>query len=70
MQALAAAGITPDSSKTYTASQIQSALNSISNATTVHLGCQSGVLNEVWYFYNVQGNVIDGQYENTNSRKS
>lgn len=69
IQALAAAGITPDSSKSYTLSQIQSALSQVTHGTTVYLGCSSGALNEVWYFFNVQGNVIDGQYKATNSRK-
>lgn len=69
IQALAAAGITPDSSRTYTLSQMQSALSQVSNGTTVYLGCQSGTLNEVWYFFNVRGNVIDGQYKATKSRK-
>ncbi|KAJ5333076.1 Ribonuclease T2 [Penicillium brevicompactum] len=61
-QALADAGITPSTSKTYTLSEIQSALTSLHGAS-VYLGCSSGKLNQVWYFYNVQGNAIDGSYK-------
>lgn len=63
VQALAAAGIMPDTSTTYTSSQIQSALSQVHGGVQVYLGCDSGVLNEVWYFFNVRGNVIDGQYQ-------
>ena len=31
----------------------------------VYLGCTSGKLNQVWYFYNVRGNAISGEYEAT-----
>lgn len=67
-QALAAAGITPDSSKTYTSSEIQSALTKLHGAQ-VYLGCHDGALNEVWYFFNVRGNVIDGQYQAATPRE-
>ncbi|CEO59498.1 hypothetical protein PMG11_04173 [Penicillium brasilianum] len=62
-KALSDAGITPSSSKTYTQKQIQAALTSLHDGASVYLGCSSGKLNQVWYFYNVAGNAIDGQYE-------
>ncbi|KAJ5382235.1 hypothetical protein N7517_000146 [Penicillium concentricum] len=61
-KALAAAGITPSTSKTYTLAAIQAALTKLHGAK-VYLGCSSSKLNEVWYFYNVKGNAIDGTYE-------
>jgi hypothetical protein len=69
VQALAAAGITPDSSKTYTLSEIQAALTSLHGGASVYLGCSSGSLNQVWYFFNVAGNAIDGQYQAVDTRK-
>lgn len=35
----------------------------------VYLGCSRGRLNQVWYFYNVQGNAIDGSYKAVETRK-
>lgn len=67
-QALSAAGITPSTSKTYTLSAIQKALTTLHGAS-VYLGCSSGKLNEVWYFYNVKGNAIDGTYKAVDTRK-
>lgn len=67
-QALAAAGITPSTSKTYTLSAIQAALTKMHGAS-VYLGCSSGKLNQVWYFFNVQGNAIDGSYKAVKTRK-
>ncbi|KAJ5490776.1 Ribonuclease T2 [Penicillium diatomitis] len=62
-KALADAGITPDDSQTYALSDIQAALTSFHGGASVHLGCSSGKLNQVWYFFNVAGNAIDGKYE-------
>ncbi|KAJ5779997.1 hypothetical protein N7457_005157 [Penicillium paradoxum] len=61
-QALADAGITPSNSVTYTSKEIQAALTKMHGAE-VYLGCSSGKLNQVWYFYNVQGNAVDGTYK-------
>ena len=60
---LNAAGITPSSTATYTTAQIQSALSKNRDGHQVYLGCQSGALNEVWYFFNVQGSVQTGTFE-------
>lgn len=69
VQALSDAGITPSSSKTYTLSAIQAALTNLHDGASVYLGCSSGVLNEVWYFFNVAGNAIGGQYQAVDTRK-
>jgi ribonuclease T2 len=69
-KALSAAGITPSSSKTYTLSDIEAALSKIHDGSQAYVGCDSGSLNQVWYFFNVRGNAIDGQYDATAPRKS
>ena len=33
------------------------------------VSCDSGALNQAWYFYNVKGNAIDGKYEPAEPRK-
>ncbi|KAL5365519.1 ribonuclease T2-like protein [Aspergillus floccosus] len=66
-KALSGAGITPDSSKTYKRSEIESALAKLHGGSTPYLGCKDGALNEVWYFFNVKGNLVDGQYKPTES---
>ncbi|KAJ5100023.1 Ribonuclease T2 [Penicillium argentinense] len=65
-QALSAAGITPDESKTYTSNEIISALSDHHGAK-VYIDCTSGKLNQVWYFFNVRGNAINGQYQPTDT---
>jgi ribonuclease T2 len=62
-QWLADAGITPSSSQTYTTAQIQAALSKNHGGHQVHLGCRSGALNEVWYFFNVLGSLQTGTFE-------
>jgi ribonuclease T2 len=60
-QWLAEAGITPSSSKTYAADDIQAALKA-KHGNEVTIGCKSGVFNEIWYHYNVKGSVIGGEF--------
>ncbi|WPH04335.1 ribonuclease t2-like protein [Acrodontium crateriforme] len=60
-QWLSDAGITPSSSKTYTLSQIQTALSK-QHGGQVYIGCASGALDEIWYFYNVKGSVQTGTF--------
>lgn len=60
-KALAAAGITPSSSKTYTSAEIQAALTKVTGYEVV-LGCSSGKLNQAWYSYNVKGSVQTGEF--------
>lgn len=59
---LAAAGITPSTSKTYTTAQIQAALQANRPGVSVTLGCSSGKLNEIWYHYDVRGSVQTGEF--------
>jgi ribonuclease T2 len=61
-QWLKAAGIEPSTSKTYTFSAIQSALAVNRPGVQVTLGCKSGVLNEIWYHYDVRGPLQTGQF--------
>ncbi|KAJ5994792.1 Ribonuclease T2 [Penicillium waksmanii] len=65
-KALSDAGITPDESKTYTLSEIQSALSKLHGAE-VYVSCDSGKLNQAWYFFNVGGNAITGKYQATDT---
>lgn len=58
---LSAAGITPSSSKTYTTAAIQAALSK-QHGYNVYLGCSGSTLDEVWYFFNVQGSVQTGTF--------
>lgn len=62
-QWLSDAGITPSSSATYTTAQIQAALSKNHGGKNVYLGCQSGALTEIWYFFNVAGSVQTGNFE-------
>ena len=59
---LAAAGITPSTSKTYTTAQIQAALSAKRPGVSVTLGCKSGVFNEIWYHYDVRGSLQSGEF--------
>ena len=68
-QALANAGIKPSSSKTYEFSDVKNALAKLHDGYEPTVSCRNGALSEVWYFYNVQGNAIDGEYKATDSRK-
>ncbi|KAJ5948334.1 Ribonuclease T2 [Penicillium verhagenii] len=61
-QALSSAGITPDDSKTYELSDIQAALSKLHGGSAPYVGCEDGALNQMYYFFNVAGNAIDGQY--------
>ncbi|KAI0081055.1 RNase Gf29 [Panus rudis PR-1116 ss-1] len=58
---LAQAGITPSTSKTYTLSQITSALKSASGVTPA-LDCSSGAINQISWYFNLKGSLIDGQF--------
>ncbi|KAF2267628.1 ribonuclease T2 [Lojkania enalia] len=59
---LAAAGITPSASKTYSTKEIQDALAAKRPGVKVTLGCKSSTLNEIWYHYDVRGSVQTGEF--------
>ncbi|CAF3499172.1 unnamed protein product [Fusarium graminearum] len=58
---LAEAGIEPSTDKTFTASEIEDALAS-QHGARVTIGCQGSTLSEVWYHFNVQGSIQEGQF--------
>lgn len=59
---LKAAGISPSTSNTYSASDIQGVLSG-KHGADVYLGCtEDGALEEVWYFFNVKGSVQQGEF--------
>ncbi|KAK3671444.1 Ribonuclease T2 precursor (RNase T2) [Recurvomyces mirabilis] len=60
---LSDAGIVPSSRTTYSTAQIQAALAAKHGGRDVYLGCRSGQLNEVWYFFNVAGSLQTGSFE-------
>lgn len=59
---LAEAGITPSSSATYSLNEILAPLQA-QHGAEVYVDCDGGALNEVWYFYNVQGSLQEGTFE-------
>ncbi|KAI9843775.1 MAG: ribonuclease T2-like [Sclerophora amabilis] len=63
-ETLADAGITPDTSKTYTSAEILAAISAVTDHE-VTIGCSSGALNQVWYHYNVRGSLQSGIFEAT-----
>lgn len=58
---LSAAGILPSTTKTYTAAEINAALAK-PRGVQVAIQCNSGELDEIWYFYNVRGSVQTGDF--------
>ncbi|KAH9858319.1 ribonuclease T2 [Lenzites betulinus] len=58
---LSAAGITPSSSKTYTLATITSALKAATGVTPA-LNCDGTSLNEIEWYFNVKGSLIDGTF--------
>lgn len=58
---LAAAGILPAVSTTYTAAEIQAPLQAMHGASVI-LRCKNRALNEVWYHFDVRGSVQTGQF--------
>lgn len=60
-EVLAAAGIIPSTTVTYTLSAIQAALTA-SHGYPVTLGCSGSLFEEIWYHYNVLGSVPTGTF--------
>ncbi|KAM6498661.1 ribonuclease T2 [Amanita muscaria] len=60
---LAAAGITPSTSATYSLSTLQSALKTAFGQVTPAFYCSSGSLNQVYVYFHLQGSVIDGAFD-------
>jgi len=55
-------GITPSTTKTYTLSTLTAALKSESGGYTPELGCSSGNLNSISWYFHLQGSIIDGNF--------
>ncbi|KAI0275119.1 ribonuclease T2-like protein [Gloeopeniophorella convolvens] len=62
-------GITPSSSKTYTLSQLTSALKKASGFTP-QLSCSGSSINEISWYFNLKGSVIDGEFVPIDSPES
>ncbi len=60
-QWLAKAGITPDSSKTFTLSEITSALKSAGGVTPA-LDCDGKNLNQISWYFHLKGSLLDGKF--------
>ncbi|KAJ3477064.1 hypothetical protein NLI96_g10720 [Meripilus lineatus] len=58
---LAAAGITPSTTATYTLSTLTSALKSASGFTPA-LDCSGTSINQISWYFNLKGSAIDGQF--------
>ncbi|ODQ82308.1 hypothetical protein BABINDRAFT_178650 [Babjeviella inositovora NRRL Y-12698] len=64
---LKAAGITPSTTQTYTKLQIEAALTK-NYGHSVYISCDSSnALNEVWYFYHVQGSIMNQNFVSIDS---
>ncbi|KAI3406707.2 RBT7 [Candida oxycetoniae] len=60
-QFLAAVGIFPTVARQYKLSDVQNALSK-AHGGEVYVGCLNGAIDEVWYYHNLQGNVLSGTY--------
>jgi len=59
---LANAGILPDSSRTYTLRTLTDALTSASGGFTPALDCHRGSLTQIYWYFNLKGSLIDGDF--------
>ncbi|PPQ73380.1 hypothetical protein CVT26_015483 [Gymnopilus dilepis] len=66
---LANEGITPTTSKTFTLSQLTSALKSQSGFTPM-LTCDSSTLSQIAWYFNLKGSLIDGEFVPIDSPES
>ncbi|KAF4611724.1 hypothetical protein D9613_004228 [Agrocybe pediades] len=63
-------GITPSTSKTFTLSQLTTALAAQSGGFTPALDCESGALNQISWYFNLKGSIIDGTFVPINAPKA
>ncbi|KAL0947455.1 hypothetical protein HGRIS_013562 [Hohenbuehelia grisea] len=59
---LADGGIKPSDNATYTRDEIVGALKKSSGGATPELGCKSGRLNHIGWYFNVKGSVLSGDF--------
>ncbi|KAH8814529.1 ribonuclease T2-like protein [Flagelloscypha sp. PMI_526] len=56
------AGIEPSSSKTYSYSEIKSALSNAAGGVDVQVSCEGSQLNSVAYYFNIIGSPVNGNW--------
>lgn len=61
------AGITPSLEMPYALSDIEQALKVAHQNKKVRVGCTKGAIDEVWYYYQIRGSALDGDYVATDS---
>ncbi|KAK0233598.1 ribonuclease T2 [Armillaria fumosa] len=59
---LANQGITPSSTATYSLSKVLAALKTESGGFTPALDCDGGSLNQIYWYFNLRGSVVDGDF--------
>lgn len=60
---LEAAWIVPSTSFQYLLADVQAALAAGHEGKSVYVGCTLGAISEIWYYHEVKGNVLNGQYK-------
>lgn len=58
---LESAGITPTLDRQYNLTDVQKALKK-AHGGQAYIGCLNGAIDEIWYYYNVKGNILTGDY--------
>lgn len=67
---LSDAGIVPSQDQTYALSDIEDALSQ-QHGAAVYVGCKdSNAINQIYYTYNVEGNILSGRYQSVDSLTS
>lgn len=59
---LANEGIVPSVSKKYPLKAVTDALAKYHAGSQVYVGCLNGSIDEIWYYHNLHGNVLTGDY--------
>lgn len=60
---LASEGIYPSLTKQYELDDVVSALAKHHGGPSVYVGCVNGSIDEIWYYHNLHGNVLTGDYK-------
>ncbi|KAK6200178.1 uncharacterized protein RJT21DRAFT_5284 [Scheffersomyces amazonensis] len=61
-QFLLSNGIVPTLKKQYDLRDVQKALADNNGGFTAYVGCHNGTIDEIWYYNNLKGNVLTGEY--------
>lgn len=59
--------IVPTTEKQYDLSAIETALTIGHHGKQVYVGCSNGAISEIWYYYEVKGNALNGKYRPVDS---